>query len=226
MSTTVQQILDAAMLQNTANSRVLGQREVLERVNFAEQDLFTKLAQENRYLWATSGAFPSTNGAQGRSIDLAVPGQNAIVERVLRLELPTGVEVNLVDIQDRDAELAPRAYPLGTKLFEIGSEWQGSIGSVAITVFYAYRPAELSLTGALTQAVALYDRFVSYYHYDLAWYMAHSDAGRAIADPGEIQRLSALREGVYQTILQHADHFAGPAWRRFHLPVPSSEEKA
>lgn len=229
MSTTVQDVLTGAGAHSDANDPAsLTTREVLERVNFAQQHLFTRLAQDNRYFFATVVTASSTGGASARILDLAAAAFALPVERVLRIVLPSGADLNLVDIQDVAAELAPRAYPVGTKLYEVGSEWSAIAGTVSMTVYYVYRPAELVLTGGdLSQLISVPDRFTDYLAVDLAWKMAHKDFGRsAQGDPGEMGRLEGERETLYQTIAQSIAQMPGLAARRFDLPVPSKAEKS
>jgi hypothetical protein len=140
-------------------------------------------------------------------------------------KLPSGVDLNQVDLQDLEAELAPRFYPLGTKLVEVGNEW-GASGVVTLSVWFGYRPAELVLTGDLTQAITVPDRFADWLELDFAAYAAAKDFGRAASDPQEATRLLTEQESVLQALLLHLDHFAGPSSRRFILPVPTAEEKA
>jgi hypothetical protein len=192
-------------------------------VNYAQQRLFTKLAQENRYFYVNATTVQSNSAAFARQADLST--LDPLVERLLIAKLPSDVELSQVDLQDLDAELAPRFYPLGTKMVEVSNDW-GAAGVVTLSVWYAYRPDELDLSGALTQNVTVPDRFCEYLECDLAIYFAGSDFGRAQADPSEIQRLAAEQQAVYQDFIQYTDHFAGPSSRRFILPVSSAGEKA
>lgn len=189
-----------------------------------QQRLFTRLAQENRYFYVQAATLPSTNGASARTADLAsLP--DPLVERLLVAKLPSGVELSQVDLQDLEAEIAPRFYPLGSKLVEVGNEW-GATGVVTLSIWYAYRPVPLDLAGALSQVITIPDRFADWLEIDLAIYMAGKDYGRAAADPQEMTRLVGERQEVYNDFVQHLDHFAGPSSRRFVLPVSTTEEKA
>jgi len=193
-------------------------------VDRGQQRLFTRLAQENRYFYVQAATLPSTNGASARTADLAsLP--DPLVERLLVAKLPSGVELSQVDLQDLEAEIAPRFYPLGSKLVEVGNEW-GATGVVTLSIWYAYRPVPLDLAGALSQVITIPDRFADWLEIDLAIYMAGKDYGRAAADPQEMTRLVGERQEVYNDFVQHLDHFAGPSSRRFVLPVSTTEEKA
>jgi hypothetical protein len=222
----VQDVFDRAIAHSTAN--VSGfysgkEKEILARVNYGQQRLFTKLAQENRYFYVQATTIDSNNAPSAREVDLAT--KTPLVERLLMAKLPSGTELSQVDLQDLDAELKPRFYPLGTKMIEVANDW-GATGVVTLSIWYAYRPAELDLVGALTQNVTVPDRFCEYLELDLAAYFAGADFGRAESSPSEIKRLRDEQGAVYQDFLQHTDHFAGPSSRRFVLPTPTPSEKA
>lgn len=226
MATTVQNVFDAALLWSSANTgafRGAGTREILERVLFAEQGLFTKLAEENRTFYALPKTPASSTGGSGRTLDLGA--LTPPVERTLRIVLPDGRDLNLVDITDTDAELAPRGYFLGTTLYEIANEWSAAPGAVSPTVYYVQRPVDLNLAGDLTQAVGLPDRFAQYYAVDLAAYFVHKDYARVGNDPQELERLNAKAQGIYADIVAYVDHFHGALSRRFILPTPTPAEK-
>lgn len=193
--------------------------EILSRINYAIAALFTALAQENRYYYATKATLPSGAGSSGRVLDLT--GLNPLLERMLLVKLPTGDVLNVVDLQDVDAELSPRAYPLGQTLVEVGNEWSGTAGPVTLSLWYAYRPAEVNVAGALSQVLTVADRFCEYLEWDLAWWMASRDFGRgATADQSELQRLEAKRQEAYSRVAQSIDQFAGVQTVRYLLPVP------
>lgn len=226
MTVTCQQIFDRASDRSTANIAGLfsgKERELLTRINYGQQRLFTRLAQENRYFYVQAATLNSTNAASARTADLST--LNPPAERLILAKLPGGQELSQVDLQDIDAELAPRFYPLGAKMVEVGTDW-GVAGVVALSLWYAYRPAELDLDGSLTQTVTVPDRFCEWLELDLALYFAGKDFGRAVTDPQEITRLSADQDRVTQDFLTHLDHLPGPSSRRFILPLPTSEEKA
>ena len=193
-------------------------------MNAAQQRLFTRVAHENRYFYVQATTLPSTNAASARTADLA-SFTDPLVERLLLAKLPSGAELSQVDIQDLEAELAPRFYPLGSKMVEVGNEW-GASGVVTLSVWFAYRPKELDITGDLTQLVTVPDRFADWLELDFAAYMASKDFGRAAASPQEVASLQAEQEVVIEALLVHLDQFAGPSSRRFVLPVPTADEKA
>ncbi|HYL22500.1 MAG TPA: hypothetical protein VEU74_12115 [Gemmatimonadales bacterium] len=232
MSTQAQDVLTRALALNVANQAfasgpvAVQAPEILWRLNYAQGQLWTKLAQENRFFWVKQTTLASSSGSSGRTLDISQITAPP-VERLLDkgLLLPGGVPLNIVDFQDQDAELAPRGYAFGLVLNEIGSEW-GPPGPVTFTVVYVYRPADLLINTDLTQLVTVPDRFTSYLDLDLGIYFNGKDVGRAQVDPTEVQRLTAMQEVVYQDLLQFVDHVIGPAIRRFILPVPAKGEKA
>lgn len=222
----VQQVLDGALAFSSANPgvfRSIGAREALERVNAAQQALFIRLAEVNHHRFAVHESLPSSPDASGRTLDLtqlATP-----LERIVAIRLPTGVDVNVVDITDLSAELAPRAYPLGESLVEVGAEW-GAAGPIAVDLWYAYHPADLDLDGSLDQTISIPNRFAQYLEVDLAAYLAHKDFGRAGSDPNEIERLNKKLDGVFNDIVSHITHLTGPESRRFLPTVPTVASKA
>ena len=64
----VQEVFDGARATSIANKAGIGPlttREILERANFAQQELHTRLAQENRYFYAVKATPNSTAGGPG-----------------------------------------------------------------------------------------------------------------------------------------------------------------
>jgi len=227
VATQANDVFQRALALNDANQGFAGlsPQEILWRLNYAQGQLWSRLAQENRYFWASSQSLASTGGASGRKLDLStlVPA----VERILfgGVILPSGTPLNIVDFQDQTAAESPRGYPIAQVLQEVGSEW-GASGPVTFTVVYAYRPADLLINTDLTQVVALPDRFASWLDLDLGVYFSGKDPGRSQLDPQELTRLAAMQEAVFQDILQYVDHLWGPAMRRFLLPTSVKGDKA
>ena len=225
MARSVQSILDRALNRSTANDESLfagGNPEILTRVDYAQQALFGRLAEQNRYFYVQATTAPSTNAAANRSVNLAA--LTPPVERLLLAKLPTGVQINQVDLQDLEAELAPRFYPLGETLREVDHDW-GASGVVTVSLWYGYRPAALDLAGDLTQLVTVPDRFCGWLELDLALYLAGKDFGRTSVDGSELERLAAEQQGVFQDFLTFLDQYAGPSARRFVLPASMPGEK-
>lgn len=228
MAVTCQDVFNRALALNVANAGfvTLPAPEILARLNEAQAKLTARLAQDNRLYYMAHVAVPSTGGGAGRSIDLTQVAFAPPVERVVIIFLPDGsTEVSLVDIQDLDAELAPRAYAEGNKIIEVGSEWSATVGVVNLIVYYVTRQAAFNLAGLLTQTLTIPDQFATYFDYELALYFNGKDIGRASAAPSEIQELTGKQEAVYQSFLQFLDHLHGTMQRRFALPVPTRDEK-
>ena len=231
MAKTCQDVFTGAIALSDANQAftTLSAAEILGRLQFGIAQLFTRLAQENRFFYVSKAVKASSGGAAARTLDLsslAPPLERLLDNGVV---LPDGTPVNIVDFQDQDAELAPRAYPLGLVLNEVDAEW-GAPGPVNVTLVYAYRPADLDPAGTLAQAITVPDRFSSWLEYDLGIYFNQKDLGRAAADPDEIKRLTAMQDVVFQDLLTYLDHVMGPAIRRFVLPTsgmpPRGSDKA
>jgi hypothetical protein len=227
MSVTAQDVFTRALAFSDANQGFasMAANEVLWRLNYAQGQLFTKLAQENRYFWVKQTILTSSGGSSGRTLDLSAA--NPPIERLLDkgLLLPSGVPLNIVDFQDQNAEFGPRGYVFGLVLNEVNAEW-GAPGPVPFTVVYVYRPADLTVNTDLTQAVMVPDRFASYLDLDLGIYFNGKDAGRQTLDPQELARLTAMQDAVYKDIVQYVEHVVGPAIKRFVLAVSPKGDKA
>ena len=221
---TCQNILDRAIDLSTANQSAMftgKDAEVLTRINYAQQRLFSRLAMQNRFFFVTRASVNSTVGAAAREVDLGALS-NPPLERLLKAVLPNGADLSQVDLQDLEAELPPRFYPFGTKIIEVSSDW-GASGAVVIGIWYAYRPTELNLAGNLTQNITVPDRFCEYLDLDFAKYIARKDFGR---DSSEEKRFHDEREAVYTDLANSIDQFPGVATQRFILPVTQPGEKA
>src|SRR6266850_4463535 len=125
MAKTCQDVFNGALGLNVANQAFASMlpSEILAQLQRAQSQLFIRLAQENRFFFANKQTLNSSNAASNRTLDLGTLAPP--IERLLHggLILPSGVPVNVVDFQDQGAELAPRGYPLGLVINEIGSEW-------------------------------------------------------------------------------------------------------
>lgn len=215
--TTLQQIQDRAVAFSSANglsSLVSDRSEIINRIAGFERDVYDLATRENRYFFAVSASVTSTSGASGRSINLAslpIP-----CGRILKFVLNDGRTVDQVDIQDLDAELAPRYYVLGTTMYEVSSDWNAANGTASGILTYVRQPAVLSVTGDLTQTITLPDDFADMLEVRLAHYLAHKDVGR---DPAELERLEKMIAEQDENFVSHVTEFAGVESQRFNIPT-------
>lgn len=232
MATTCNTIITRAAGYSTANAGLVGDtRELMRRLNFAQNKVLDRLARLNRFYYAATTTATSTTGASGRSIILTPGVTNGLptgalpVGRLLKVTLPSGVEVNQVDLQDLKAELSPRYYPMGKRLYEVDSDWDtGSSNAVVLTLAYVQRAKVINETDdPTTTNVTLDDEFTDLLEIDLAAYLAHKDLGRP-AD--EIARLASMWEGRFQDLVDYIDGVAGVAHHRFVIPNPQQAQKA
>lgn len=231
MATTCSTILTRAAQYSTANKGLTGDtQEMMRRLVFAQNRVMDRLASLNRFYYATTVTATSTAGASGRSIVLTPGVTNGLpngalpVGRLLKLTLPSGTELNQVDVQDLNAELAPRYYPMGKRLYEVNSEWDASsANAVVLTLVYVQRAALIVETAdPNTTNVTLDDEFTDLLELDLAAYLAHKDLGRP---PDEIARLEGAWESRFQDLLAYVDGIAGVSHHRFIIPSPSQDRK-
>jgi hypothetical protein len=217
MTTTLQQIQDRAVAFSSANglsSLVSDRAEIINRIAGFERDVYDLAARENRYFFAVSAGVSSTNGSSGRTI--ALSSLTALCGRILKFVLNDGRTVDQVDVQDLNAELAPRYYVLGTTIYEVSNDWSPNTGVVSGTLTYVRLPSSLSVTGDLTQTVTLPDDFCDMLEVRLAYYLAHKDVGR---DPAELERLAKMIAEQDENFISHITEFAGVESQRFNIPA-------
>lgn len=223
MTTTLQQIQDRALAWSVANgaqSLVSNRPVVIARIATIERRYFDLAKSANSYYYATSASANSSNASSDRTLDLStVAPTTAPVRRLLSVRLPSGAELNQVDIREQDAELSPRYFLRGRTIVEVGSDW-GTSGVVALTLEYMRGPAPLDITGALTQTISLEDDFADLLEMGLAWFLAQSDVGRDAGEMTRLQELITQREADY---LEHITNFSGEAARKQNIPTKRSQ---
>lgn len=222
MTTTLQQIQDRAVAFSSANglaSLVADPSEIINRLAGFERDVYDLATRENRYFFAVSVPVASTAGASARTIALSALALPC--GRLLKFVLNDGRTVDQVDIQDLEAELAPRYYVLGTTIYEVSNDWSAATGAVSGVLTYVRLPANLSTVGDLTQTVTLPDEFTDMLELRLAHYLAHKDVGR---DPLEIDRLAKMIDEQDENFVSHVTEFAGVESRRFNIPTKGDKK--
>jgi hypothetical protein len=141
--------------------------------------------------------------------------------RILKFVLNDGTEVSQVEFLDLEAELAPRYFVLGKKMYEVSNDWSGTAGTASGTLIYVRQPAVINVDGDLTQSLSLDDEFTDLLELRLAQYLAHKDVGR---DPLELARLEKLVEAADETFVSHITQFGGVESRRFNIPVKGNKK--
>ncbi|HJQ96767.1 MAG TPA: hypothetical protein VJ826_00560 [Candidatus Polarisedimenticolaceae bacterium] len=222
MSTAVSDLITRALgysVQNSDPALSGNSAEMIAVVAGFERDIYRVAAQDNRFFVHTA-SLTSTSGSSGRTVDLTTA--TPAIERLLRVQLPGGVWLSIVDFEDPDAEIAPRGYVLGQTLTEYLSEW-GASGTVTFSIDYGVKPATLDPTAALSQTVTLPDEYTDLLVLRLANYLATKDVGR---DPAEAQTLDTLYQSRLQDVTASLFHFPGVVRRRFLAPnlIPGGSE--
>lgn len=219
MATTCSDIVTRAKAFNTMNAPLTNDTsEILSRIRVDQQALFTSIAGVTRDRFQTTATLTSTNGSSGRSFNLATL-TSAPVERILKVTLQDGRDLNQVDVLDTDAELSPRYYVQGLSLVEVSNDW-GTSGSKTATLIYCYGPTDIDPTGSLTQAVTVPDQWTDLLVLPLAKYLAQKDPGR---DPNEIARLQGMQNDLSQQFLSYLTTYGGIEVRRLVIPEPRTE---
>ncbi len=220
MATTCANIIDRAKSFSTLNTPLTSDAvEMLSRIRADQQAIFTENAEETRDRFQMSATLSSSIAAAAREVNLTsliVP-----LERLLKVSLADGTEVNQVDFLDVDAELAPRYFVRGQKLIEVGSDW-GSSGAKTLTLIYVYGPTVIDIAGSLTQVVSIPDEWTDLLVLPLAMYLFQKDPGR---DAAEFTRLDGLLDAREQAFADHLKHYGGVESRRFIQPTPKKSSK-
>lgn len=215
MATTCQNVIDRAKAMNPLNTTLVSDPvEMLTRIQQIQQRVFTALAKLNGTRFAVAAAQGSTNASANRTVDLTALAQP--VERIIRVSFSTGAEIYPVTELDPNAQLAPRYFPRGTKLYEVGSDW-GATGVVAVTILYAFGAATITVTGATSQAVTVPDEWADVLILPLARHLHLKDPGR---DPVEYDRLTALYVQAWGGFMEYAANYDGDLMRSQLLPAP------
>lgn len=215
MATTIQNVIDRAKAMNPLNTSLVGDvTEMMSRIQQMQQRVFTALASLNAARFTVSATPASTNASSNRTVNLAALAQP--LERLIRVALPTGVEVLPVTESDQNAQLAPRYFVRGTTMYEVGSDW-GPTGAITLTVLYAYGAAAISLSGATTQTVSVPDEWCDVLILPLARYLHVKDPGR---DPIEYQALTQQYGDAWSGFLHYATNYDGDLMRSQLLPQP------
>jgi hypothetical protein len=218
MSTTCQQVVARAIGRNIANrltSLTADSAEMIHRIDLDARQLRAGVTEKNRTFFQDVVARNSTSGASPRVVDLS----EVRVLRVLKVSLQDAplTEISIVDFRDPDAELAPRCYPRGKQLVEIGTDWGNGTAEVPVYVWYLQSVARLDRAAGLGQEVSVEDDYAWLLDNRLAAYLSSKDTGR---DPQEIKDLDAEYDSGVEDFIDYANGIAGTMVDRFFLPPP------
>lgn len=216
------EILLRAQGLSVANPKVsVDTGDIIFHLNAAQQDIFTRLADENVYYYQALDTMTSTAGAERRVIDLTETTRP--VERVIKATLADGRELNQVDLRDLSAEIKPRYYVSGPTMVEVDNDWDPDTASaVLVELAYAYRPTDLDPQGGLSQSVLVPRRFVDLLAIKLGLYLHLYDIARPAE---EAARLESMYEARWDALLRHLAHFGGVETRAFIQATPRSSGK-
>lgn len=217
MTTACSSIVSRAQAMSALNTPLTSDRAVmLSRIRADQQALFTSVAGLTRDYFQTTASVVSSVATSGRVLSLSA----LVVERVIRVDLSDGREASQVDVQDVEAELAPRYFVRGQTLMEVSNDWNtASSAAVSATVTYVYGPTDIDPDGALTQTVTVPDTFTDLLVIPLAMFLHNSDPGR---DPAEYERLATMLDEKSTAFVSFLQNYGGVTSRRFDLPSPQS----
>lgn len=217
VTTTVQQILDAAYAKSKRN--VPGQiatesGELLELVGRAQRGLYAVAARVNPVAFATQDSIASGTGNTSWAWgDLVTAGED-IVEAFLRLEFG-GTEVVVVPFDQRDAEPGkPAVYYMGPRFFPAGNTPDPDPATDALDVWFSKRPAmPSSLSDTLDSDWR--ESFNELLVLEVAIYLALKDERG-----GELGEMKASRDRWLTQYVSHLEHvvpFERRSWGHFRV---------
>lgn len=207
---TVRKVIDAALAEvgRFFDAETSPESIWIARISTRQEELFERASKVNsNYHGVCATGTLDANGA----IDLedmdGVGSNPPAPDQVQRVEiadkgtssLTNGQRVNIVDIDDPDASIAPRATLRDHVLRQVGTELDGV---VSVTVYYARRPLPLT---ADTESVDLRGSHAYLLVWDLAVYMA--------------RRAPHVDEAQRQTAIKSFRDEEGPALERFDRHV-------
>jgi hypothetical protein len=191
---------------------------MLSQIRADQAALFSKIAEVNRDFFALTATINSSGGPSGRTFDLSA--LTYPLERILKVTLADGRELNQVDPLDVDGELAPRYTVRGFTLTELNAEW-GPTGSVSASLMYVRGPVDIDPNGSLAQQVSIPDKWTDLLVVSLAQYICHADVGR---DPAEETRLQSRHDDRMGDFFNYLSHLGGVESRRFVYPTPTGSK--
>ena len=222
---TADEIIDAALARCTdLGATVPTARSVsYRRIGVRQGQLFSRAADVHPGYFGVSATVNLTAGSY------ALAGLTPKAERVTQVlvgnkgtsGLNSGVEVNLVLLEDADAMLAPRAVLRDGVLTQVGADLAGV---ASVTIHYARRP---SMTVVGTTAMELPEQFQDLLVVDLSRQMIRKllDVEPTRRD-GWIGLLDAEEGELLTTFDSHVRHFVHGEQRRFRpasAPSPAAD---
>lgn len=190
--------------------------DMIMTIRKGQRSVYAMATQANRDYFATNASLTSTTGTAGRVVSL--PTNCGRVRSVVLTATQT--PISIVDIEDMNGELSPRAFIFGQQLVEVSNDWSASPGPVAILLYFVQSPTDLDPFGDLTQIISLPDDWSHLLILDLATYLAHKDPAR---DPAEVERLEQMSASAQQDFVSFMTEQGGVKSMRFRLPSPMSD---
>jgi hypothetical protein len=209
VTTTVQDILDAAYSRSTQNNPGTIATESTELLSVVQRALDGTYAMAAR-INPTFFAAESQVAAPGAGLPWARP---ELAEAIFRIE-NAGVEVVVVPYDDRTAEAGlPAVYEWGQGFYEAGNAGDPDDTADALDFFYATRPATLTLLTSTLDSMWR-EQFNELLVLEVAIYLAVKD-GAAQSRATELTALVAERLRWANRFCSHLEHATPIQRRRF-----------
>lgn len=217
MSTTIKKLIDAAYAQSSANDpgKIATDAELIMLVDRRCKRLYSRAARKNPWYFGASA------NVAGDGVKWPRP---ATAELVFRAEsaggagsgankkiAAVGTEVSVVPFDDRDAELAPRIYPLGRAYYTVGiaaTDPDVSANGDLLKFFFSRRHADFDPLLASDHATNTLEadwpeQFNDLFVLHIGRYLSRKDVMR---DQGEYGALSDELKDVEALFEEHLEH--------------------
>lgn len=212
VTTTVQDILNGAYAKSKKNNpgRIATEStELLEVVKRSLRGLYSFAARINPAFFAETASVAFASGGWARP---------ETAESIWRIENPSNVEVVVVPIEDRAAEVGkPAVYEFGKQFRGAGNASDPTSGN--LTFFYSRRPTDATALTSTLDAQWV-EQFNELLMLEVAIYLAIKDER-----PGELPELKTQRDAwakQYIAFLEHATVNVVRRWghiQRFNSPT-------
>lgn len=217
MTTTARTLIDAAYSRSAANdpNKLATDTELIAVIDRRLKQIYSFAARQNPFYFgqSTSVTGDATKWVRPTAAELVfkVEADGPAGTGVDRKITTVGLEVSLVPFEDREAEMAPRIYPLGRAYYSVGiaaTDPSASINGDKLKIFYSRRHADLNPALPATDAANTLEadwpeQFSDLIVIHLSKYLNIKDIARS---PAEFQALDAEEKGLFGVFAQHLEH--------------------
>lgn len=217
MTTTAKALRDAAYSRSAANDpdKLATDFELIGVIDRRLKQIYSFAARNNPFYFGqgTSVTGDATKWPRPTAAELVfkVEADGPAGTGVDRKITTVGAEVSIVPFEDREAEMAPRVYPLGRAYYSVGiaaTDPSASVNGDKLKFYYSRRHADLNPALPPTDAANTLDadwpeQFNDLIVLHLAKYLNVKDVARSAP---EFTALDAEEKALFGVFAQHLEH--------------------